>query len=300
MHIPVLLKETLELLNPKGDEIIVDATINGGGHTEAILNIENFKGAVIGIDQDKNLVSLLEDKLKNYIKNGRLKLICGNFRNIDEHLNSINIKKIHGAIFDLGMSSSQLINSERGFSFLRDEPLNMSYKAELAPNDLTAEKIINDWTEKEIIRILKEYGEERFVNRIAKNIVEIRKKKRIKTTFELIEIIKKSIPFVARKRTKIHPATKTFMALRIAVNDELNALKHGLTKSFDCLKQNGRITVISFHSLEDRIVKNFFKNLKNQNLAEILTKKPIIPKEEEIKTNPRSRSAKLRTIKKTV
>ncbi len=298
MHIPVLLKEIVDFLNPKDNEIIVDATINGGGHTEAILNISDFKGTVIGIDQDENLISSLENKFEKYIKNNRLKLICGNFRNIDKHLNSIGVKKIHGAIFDLGMSSAQLTNSERGFSFLRDEPLIMTYKSEPEPNDLTAEKIINDWTEKEITEILKEYGEERFTTRIARNIIEARKKKRIRTTFELVEIINYSVPYAARKKAKIHPATKTFQALRVAVNDELNALKYGLAKSFDYLKTGGMITVISFHSLEDRIVKNFFKDLKNQNLAEILTKKPVVASYEEIKNNIRSRSAKLRAIKK--
>lgn len=298
MHIPVLLNEVIELLNPKGAEMIVDATINGGGHAEEILKNKNFHGIVIGMDQDKNLIGSLEKKLESYVKNGRLKLINGNFRNTDKHLSSAGVKEINGAVFDLGMSSEQLASSRRGFSFLIDEPLIMTYKSGLAPNDLTAEKIINDWTEKEIIKILKEYGEERFVNRIARNIIEARRKKRIKTTFELVEIIKKTVPYFVQKKSKINPATKTFQALRIAVNDELNSLKEGLEKTFEALDVNGRIAVISFHSLEDRIVKNFFRDLKNKKLAEVLTKKPITASEEEVKRNPRSRSAKLRAIKK--
>src|SRR3989344_5122458 len=202
MHIPVLLKETLEILNPKNDEIIVDATINGGGHTEAIFKRKKFKGKIIGIDQDKNFEAELKEKFNVLEKQDRLKLINGNFREIKEHLKKLGINKINGVLFDLGMSSKQIAESGRGFSFLRDEPLLMSYKSCLASNDLTAEKIINDWSEKDLIKILKEFGEERFVFRIARNIVEARKKKRIKTTFELVEIIKKIVPRAAAIKGK--------------------------------------------------------------------------------------------------
>lgn len=292
MHIPVLLNEIIQLLNPRNNDVIVDATINGGGHTEEILKKEDFNGQIIGIDQDENLINKLKDKFDNYIKRGRLKLICGNFKDIKEHLKNLGINKINGAIFDLGMSSLQIEESGRGFSFLKDEPLIMSFKSVIFKDDLTAEKIINEWSSDEIARILKEYGEERFSGRIARNIADVRNKNRVKTTKELVQIIIKSIPM----RSRIHPATRTFQALRIAVNDELNVLKDGLENTFDILDDNGKIAVISFHSLEDRIVKNFFKELKMNGQAEILTKKPITAVKEEIYKNPRSRSAKLRGI----
>lgn len=296
MHIPVLLHETIEFLNPKNNEVIVDATINGGGHTGEILKKGDFNGQVIGIDQDENLISSLKEKFNEYIKEGRLKLVCGNFRDIKGHLNSIKQEKINGAIFDLGMSSWQLDYSGRGFSFMRDEPLIMSFKKEAGEQDLTAEEIVNSFRGEELYKILKEYGEERFVNRIVKNILEARKIKKIKTTFELEEIIYRSVPKAAKNKSRIHPATKTFQALRIAVNDEMNALKEGLKEAFEALEPEGRIAVISFHSLEDRIVKNYFRDLKTNKQAELLTKKPIIASFEEIKQNPRSRSAKLRGI----
>lgn len=293
MHIPVLSKEAIKYLDPKSRGIIVDATINGGGHTEKILEDKNFKGIVIGIDQDEDLILKARMKYEQYIYGGRLKLICGNFREIDELLSSLNINGIGAALFDLGMSSWHLENSGRGFSFKKDEPLLMTYKANPSFGDLTAEKIINDWNHEEILKILKEYGEEIFADRIVKNILESRKEKRIKTTNELVKIIGKSKPSGA---DKIHPATKTFQALRIAVNDELAVLQEGLAKTFKLLEANGRMAVISFHSLEDRIVKFFFRSLKEKKMAEILTKKPITASEEEIKENPRSRSAKLRAI----
>lgn len=292
MHIPVLLNEVIELLDPKDGQIIVDATINGGGHTEEILRKKDFNGQIIGIDQDENLLSKLKEKFGNYIKKGQLKLICGNFKDIKGHLKNLRINKINGAIFDLGMSSFQIEESGRGFSFMKDEPLIMSFKSVISKDDLTAEKIINEWPENEITRILKEYGEERFAGRVARKIAEARKENRIKTTKELVRIIIKTVP----GRERIHPATRTFQALRIAVNNELDVLKDGLKNTFDILDGNGRITVISFHSLEDRIVKHFFKDLKTDGRAKLLTKKPIMAKREEIHDNPRSRSAKLRGI----
>ena len=296
MHIPVLRETAIKYLNPKSCNVFVDATINGGGHTKEILNDKNFKGVVVGIDQDEDLILKLKRELEKDLYLGRLKLVCGNFKEIDELLNSLNIKACDAALFDLGMSSWHLERSGRGFSFLRDEPLLMTYNVYPSFSDLTAEKIINEWGREEILKILKEDGEERFAENIVKNILEARKRKRIKTTFELVEIIKKSIPVNIQRKSKIHPATKTFQALRITVNDELNGLKEGLAKAFDLLETNGRIVAISFHSLEDRIVKNFFRNLKAQGLANILTKKPLIASEEEVKQNPRSRSAKLRAI----
>lgn len=194
---------------------------------------------------------------------------------------------MQGILFDLGMSSWHLEESGRGFTFLKDEPLDMRYSLE---NDLTAEEIVNNYSQEKIEKILKEYGEERFAKRIAKRIIQTRPRK-IKSTFQLVEIIKKAVP---GKRTKIHPATRTFQALRIAVNDELNNFKKALFQAVEVLEKGGRIVIISFHSLEDRIVKNFFKD-SNLN---ILTKKPVISSQEEIKINRRSRSAKLRAATK--
>jgi 16S rRNA (cytosine1402-N4)-methyltransferase len=201
------------------------------------------------------------------------------------------IKKLDGALYDLGMSSLQLEESGRGFTFQKDEPLLMTYKFPLEPQDLTAEKILNTRPEKEIADILFHYGEERFARRIAKNIVKRRKKHPFKTTFELVEIIMESAPF--RHHYKIHPGTKTFQALRIAVNDELDALTESLEKAWRFLTPGSRLVIISFHSLEDRIAKNFF-SAKGGKQGIILTKKPIRPRPEEILSNPRSRSAKLR------
>lgn len=287
MHAPVLLKEVIKFLDPKPGEIILDATIDGGGHAQEIARKILPDGKLIGIDQDERILEQLNSRpRKNLI------LINGNFRDVDKISESLEINYLDGALYDLGMSSLQLEESGRGFTFLKDEPLLMTYKFPLEPGDLTAEKIINKWPEKEISGIIFRYGEERYARRIARNVVEARKKKPIRTTFELVELIKKSVPF--RPRPRIHPATKTFQALRIAVNDELNALSEGLEKVWKLLGPGGRLVVISFHSLEDRAVKNFLRNKKEEGSCEIKTKKPIPAAAEEILSNPRSRSAKLR------
>ncbi|MFH0803874.1 MAG: 16S rRNA (cytosine(1402)-N(4))-methyltransferase RsmH [Candidatus Tagabacteria bacterium] len=283
-HIPVLLKEVIKFLDPKPGDIILDATIDGGGHTEAILERILPDGKLIGIDQDKQLLDKLNSK--NII------LLNGNFRDLDKLFKPLKIKLLNGALYDLGMSSSQLEESGRGFTFLKDEPLLMTYKYPLEPEDLTAEKILNNWSEKEIADILFQYGEESSARRIAKKIAEERKKKRIRTTFELTDIIKKSVPHKFWQR--INPATKTFQALRIAVNDELNAISESLEKVWRFLIPGSRLVIISFHSLEDRIAKNFLRNKKIEGTAEIKTPKPIRATDEEISYNPRSRSAKLR------
>lgn len=288
MHRPVLLKESIELLRPERGKVFVDATINGGGHSKEILK-RMAKGAVlIGIDEDNNLIKSLKNKLKEEIKEKKLFLINGNFRNLKKLIR----KKADGVIFDLGMSSFQLEMSGRGFSFQRDEPLVMTFSDNWR-NKITAMEILNTWSREELEKILKEYGEERFAARIAEGIVKTRAQIKFKKTKDLVNAILNSVPPSSR-RGRIHPATRTFQALRIAVNDELNALKDGLIQAFEILNKNGRIVVISFHSLEDRIVKNFFKEKMKQNQGKILTKKPIRPAPEEIRQNPRSRSAKLR------
>ena len=296
IHQPVLLKEAIKYLDPKQGETILDATIDGGGHAFAICVCIGTSGRLVGLDQDVELLKEAELKIKN--AKCRTDLLNGNFRNLDKLLESLKIRLIDAALFDLGMSSFHLEKSGRGFTFQKDEPLIMNYKLRLEPQDLTAGEILNKWREEEIFRILKEYGEERYARKIAKNIIEFREHVPLKTTFDLVGVVKKSVPSFYIKKRRIHPATLTFQALRMVVNDELGALKEGLAKAWNVLEENGRLVVISFHSLEDRIVKNFFRDRKNSKEGMILTKKPIMASEEEIKLNPRARSAKLRAIKK--
>ena len=295
MHIPVLLKESTECLNPKQGDVILDATINGGGHSEEMLKMIGEKGKLIGIDQDDEVLNKLKKKWKDR-KN--ILLARDNFRNLDKVLESLKIEKINGALFDIGVSSSQIDESGRGFSFQKDEPLLMTMKSRIEPDDLTAKEIVNIWSEKDLADTIWKYGEERFSRRIAKNIVRRRKAKKFETTMELVDAIRESVPSFYRNGRKINCATRTFQALRIAVNDELGALKEGMEKAWSFLQGGGSLAVVSFHSLEDRIVKNYFKELAAKNEGKIMAKKPIVPTEEEKKANPRSRSAKLRAIKK--
>ena len=290
MHMPVLQKEVLEYLDPKPNENFIDCTAGEGGHALAALEKNGPRGKVLGIEIDLELYKKLkEDCLKWQFKQ-RLIPVNDSYTNLKEIVGREKFKNISGILFDLGMSSWHLEESKRGFSFQQNEPLDMRYSPQ---SPLTAKKILNYYSASEIERILKEYGEEQFAQSIAKNIVEIRKFKPIQTTPQLVEIIKRAVPSWYQHR-KIHFATKTFQALRIAVNDELNNLKNVLPQALKILKPEGRLVVISFHSLEDRIVKNFFRENSKENLIKILTKKPIKPTVEEIKINPRSRSAKLR------
>ena len=291
MHIPVLQKEVIEYLDPKPNENFIDCTIDGGGHTAAILEKISPQGKVLGIDLDPELLKAAEIKnQKAKIKN-RLILVNDNFSNLKSIVARERFRPIQGILFDLGMSSWHLEESKRGFSFQREEPLDMRYNTEFSI--LTAEKIVNEYSPKEIEKILKEYGEERFSGEIVNQIIKERKLKPIKTTFDLNEIIKKAVP-KNYERGRIHPATRTFQALRIAVNNEIENFENALPQALEILKEGGRLAVISFHSLEDRIIKNFLKDSNQQNLIKILTKKPIKPTEQEIQTNKRSRSAKLR------
>jgi 16S rRNA (cytosine1402-N4)-methyltransferase len=283
MHIPVLQKEVIEYLDPKPNENFIDCTVGEAGHSLAILENNGPKGKVLGIDLDKNQIL----KLKGI---ERLILANDNFNNLKEIVKKEKFNSVSGILFDLGMSSGHLEESGRGFSFLKKEPLDMRYDLE---NPLTAEKILNYWSESEMERILKEFGEERFSSQIAREIVEQRKVRPIKNTVQLIEILKKAIPYKYQHQ-RIHFATRTFQALRISVNNELNNLKQVLPRAVEILKPGGRLVIISFHSLEDRIVKNFFKERSTVGELKILTKKPIGPGQQEIKINPRSRSAKLR------
>ncbi len=297
IHIPVLVDEVIQYLDPKSNENFIDATIDGGGHTMAILEKNKPEGKVLGIDLDKTLLENLKFKIKNLHLENRVILAQGNFKNLKEIIKNTCPdwnQKVNGVLFDLGMSSWQLEESGKGFSFKRNEPLDMRFDSS---QELTAKDIVNYWPEYEIEKILREYSEERYARKIAKEIVSERQKKPIFTTFELVEVIKKAVPR-NYERGRIHPATRTFQALRIATNQELENLRLVLPQAMEVLKENGRIVVISFHSLEDRIVKNFFREKAKEEKLKILTKKPVRASEEEIQKNPRAHSAKLRAAAK--
>lgn len=290
-HISVLREESIKYLDPQPNENFVDCTLGGGGHTAAILEKTMPDGKVLAIDLDSEALLRAKENLK---KNGQFKRVTvaqGNFADFIELLHEHRFQPIHGVIADLGLSSDQLDISGRGFSLRKNEPLDMRFNP---GSPLTAKKILNFWSKQDLEQMLKEYGEEQFANSIAKSIVEARTKREIDTTKTLVEIIEKAVPGWYR-RQRLHPATKTFQALRIAVNGELQNLISLLPQVVEHMEHGGRIVIISFHSLEDRIVKNFFKT--NPNL-ELLTKTPISPSNHETKQNPRARSAKLRAARK--
>ncbi|MDQ5969445.1 MAG: Ribosomal small subunit methyltransferase [Patescibacteria group bacterium] len=294
-HKTVLLHESIDGLDIQPGDIFVDGTLGGGGHTEEVVKRFGDTVSVIGIDLDKEAIERTKIRLSSLKHN--IQYAEGSFRNIDSILQNLKTGNVDKILLDIGLSSNQFEDSGRGFSFQKNEPLVMSFKKDLTEMDLTAREIVNDWDEENIKAILEGYGEEQFAWKIAKTIVASRELKPIETTFDLVEIIKSATPKFYHTR-RIHPATKTFQALRITVNDEIQSLKDGITKGFESLNKNGRLAVISFHSLEDRVVKQFFKTIDTEGLAKIVTKKPIVPTEEEISINPRSRSAKLRIIKK--
>ena len=289
MHIPVLLKEVLDGLVIKRGEIFLDCTAGSGGHCGAVCRQLGSSVKIIAIDQDEDAISRVKEEL--FPCDGIFKV--GNFRNLGRILDETGINQPNKILFDLGLSSNQLEESHRGFSFQRNEPLLMTFEKNPLDYRSTAAGIVNGWSQEEITDILQRFGEERWARKISEAIITERKNKPITTSQQLAELIIKIVP-----RGKIHPATKTFQALRIAVNDELNTLTEGLRQSFQRLAPNGRLAVISFHSLEDRIVKFFFKDKEKENLGKILTKKPIVPTAEEITKNGRARSAKLRIIEK--
>ncbi|MDP2981251.1 MAG: 16S rRNA (cytosine(1402)-N(4))-methyltransferase RsmH [Candidatus Omnitrophota bacterium] len=288
LHNPVLLREVISFLNPAPGQIIVDATIGGAGHSEQILQKIIPGGMLIGIDRDEETLRLASERLKPF--EGSFKLINKNFKHLKETLKDIGVEKVNGIIFDLGISSIQMEAWQRGFSIKNDGPLDMRMDRN---QGLTAKDLVNRLSEMELSDTIRELGEERFHRRIAKRIVEERKKKEISTTAELTEVILRSIPY-RHNKYKIHPATRTFQALRIRVNDELGSISQALRESLDVMEKLARVCVISFHSLEDRIVKNSFKEFKAEGVLNILTKKPLTPDENEVISNPRSRSAKLR------
>jgi len=290
-HIPVLLNEVLEYLRPEKSRRIIDATVNGGGHARAILARMPKDGILIGIDRDQEI---LDNASADFNKDARFIPVHGNFRNIKE-LTKKYALRWDAILMDLGMSSEQLGASGRGFSFLSEEPLDMRFDP---ASGLTAYQILNFWRKEELADIFKEYGEERRARQIAELIIRERARDPIRTSGELARIIEAvSRPRFGRQK-RIHPATRIFQALRIAVNDELTSLAEGVNEGFEILKKGGRMAVVSFHSLEDRIVKRGFKNFGARYGAKIITKKPIRPGLAEITVNPRSRSAKLRVLQK--
>ncbi len=292
IHKPVLIKEVLKYLNPKPNENFIDATIGQGGHAVEILKQNGPDGLLLGIDLDSKQIEnsrALTEKFKK-----RIILVNDSYVNLKYIIEKENFRPVMGILLDLGMSSWQLEKSGRGFTFQKNEVLDMRYNMQ---NMLTAGKIINEYPEKEIEKILRDSGEEKFAKHIAKKIAKSRKEKKIQSTFELKNIIAKALP-VKFHHGKIHFATRTFQALRITVNQELDNLKEVLPKTLEVLAGDGRLVVISFHSLEDRIVKDFFKSKEEKGLIKIITKKPIMALESEILNNPRSRSAKLRAIVK--
>lgn len=296
VHKAVLLHEVVEgLVRGKNYKTYLDGTLGGAGHALAIVKALNGKlDVIVGLDRDQEALDRAEITLKNQSKN--LILENENFRNLDSVLSKHHISGVDIILLDLGISSDELDNSNRGFTFQKDEPLLMTM-GDPESYPFTVRDIVNKWDEEVIANIIFGYAEEKFARRIARAIINYRLKKQIETTMELAELVKISVPGFYR-RGRIHPATKTFQALRIAVNDELGALKEGLKKGYEVLNKGGRFAVISFHSLEDRIVKEFFKEKLNDE-AIIITKKPITAKEQEIIENPRSRSAKLRILEKT-
>ncbi|MFA6257866.1 MAG: 16S rRNA (cytosine(1402)-N(4))-methyltransferase RsmH [Candidatus Paceibacterota bacterium] len=300
IHKTVLLNETIDGLNLRSDSVVLDCTFGGGGHSMEVL--KRFpKAKIIALDQDAATFEKAKGKFKGL--ENRITFVNGNFRDLDKvfspkpGLGESGTGEIDGIIFDLGLSSDQLENSGRGFSFMKDEPLLMTMKENPRVEDLTAQDIVNTWSEKSLADIIYGYGEERYSRKIAKVIVEAREKGKIETTFDLVKIISGSVP-AGYRRGRLHFATRTFQALRIAVNDELGVLKDGLEKGFNQLKIGGRMSVISFHSLEDRIVKRFYKELEKEEKGRLINKKPILESEKELKDNPRSRSAKLRILEK--
>lgn len=292
MHIPVLLEEVLEFLDPCPGDVIIDATGGGGGHSEEILKRITPGGKLVLVDRDMDAVERIKQRFSCH--RDTVTIVHNDFRNFEDIMMSSGVNAFDGALFDLGMSSNQVDESGRGFSFHKEGPLDMRFDHS---QDLSARDVVNSFSKDEIEDIIRTYGEERHAKRIANAICFARKTKKIETTKELAELIYRA---VGRwyTRQKLHPAARTFQGIRIYVNDELASVEQGVKKAVGSLSEGGRICVISFHSLEDRIVKNIFRDLSKSGSVKVLTKKPVCPDREEIKGNPRSRSSKLRAAEK--
>ena len=307
-HTSVLLEETVDGLNIKPDGIYVDGTLGGGGHAYEVCTRLGNKGRFIGIDQDEAAIEAAGIRLRDFGE--RVAIVRSNYCDMKSQLQKLGIDKVDGIVLDLGVSSYQLDTAERGFSYRVDAPLDMRMDRR---QEMTAKDIVNDYSEMDLFRIIRDYGEDKFAKNIAKHIVMEREKGPIETTGQLIEIIKRAIPMKFQK-TAGHPAKRTFQAIRIELNRELEVLKNTLDDMIDLLNKDGRICIITFHSLEDRIVKSIFKKNEdpctcpshfpvcvcgNESKGKVVTRKPILPSEEELEANSRSKSAKLRIFERS-
>lgn len=309
-HKSVLLDETVDSLNVKSGGIYVDGTLGGGGHSYQILKRMNGKGRLIGIDQDEDAICAATERLREY--GDMVTIVRDNYCNIKNVLDNLGITGVDGIVLDLGVSSYQLDTSERGFSYMEDGPLDMRMDNR---KNITAEDIVNDYSEMELFHIIRDYGEDKFAKNIAKHIVMERQKERITTTGQLADIVKAAIPMKVRAAKGGHPAKKTFQAIRIELNRELDMLKQSIDTMIDLLNDDGRLCIITFHSLEDRIVKNSFRKNENpctcppdfpvcvcgkKSKGKIITRKPVVPSAEELEENRRAKSSKLRVFERKV
>ncbi|MBP2098348.1 16S rRNA (cytosine(1402)-N(4))-methyltransferase RsmH [Enterococcus rivorum] len=308
-HYTVLLKETVDGLNIKENGIYVDCTLGGAGHSEYLLSKLSEKGHLYVFDQDQKALDFAKTRLKKYVDLGMVTFIKSNFRYLKEKLSELDVLHVDGIIYDLGVSSPQLDEAERGFSYHQEASLDMRMDQEAS---LTAYQVVNEYSYNELVKIFFRYGEEKFSKQVAREIERVRIERHINTTSELVDIIKTAIPAPARRKGG-HPAKRIFQAIRIAVNDELGAIEESLEQAIDLLNKEGRVSVITFHSLEDRIVKTMFKEFSTiqdlppgipmipdefQSELKVITRKPILPSELELAENNRSRSAKLRIAEK--
>lgn len=306
-HVSVLLEETISQLQIKDDGIYVDGTMGGAGHSYQICKRLGDKGRLIGIDQDEAAILTGTERLREF--GDKVTIARSNYCNMKQVVTELGIEKVNGIVLDLGVSSYQLDTADRGFSYKEDGPLDMRMDKR---NELTAKDIVNGYSEMELFHIIRDYGEDKFAKNIAKHIVRMRQEKPIETTYELNEAIRAAIPMKVRKNTG-HPSKKTFQAIRIELNKELEVLNNTLQDMIDLLEEDGRICIITFHSLEDRIVKSIFRKNENpctcppnfpvcmcgqKSKGKVITRKPILPSEEEIEQNRRSKSAKLRVFEK--
>lgn len=308
-HVTVLLNEAVDNLNIKKDGVYVDCTLGGAGHSEAILSQLSEKGHLYAFDQDEVAIKNAQQKLASYIEKGQVTFINTNFRHLKEELEARGVNHVDGIVYDLGVSSPQLDEIERGFSYHGDAPLDMRMNQKA---DFSAYHVVNEYDYHELVKIFYRYGEEKFSKQIARKIEQARQEKPIETTGELVELIKAGIPAPARRKGG-HPAKRVFQAIRIEVNDELHAIEESIEQAIDCLSVGGRLSVITFHSLEDRLIKMIFREYskpketpaglpvlleEDEPLLSLVNRKPILPSEEEVAANNRARSAKLRVASK--
>lgn len=309
-HRPVLLEETIESLKIRPDGIYVDGTLGGAGHASQVCKRLSEKGRFVGIDQDDCALQAAGERLKEFGKNVRIDCVKSNYCQMKSVLENLGIDKVDGILLDIGVSSYQLDNAERGFTYREDAPLDMRMDQS---SSFSAKDVVNQYDEMQLYRVIRDYGEEKFAKNIAKHIVAARQEKGIETTGELIEIIKASIPAKVRA-TGGHPAKRTFQAIRIEVNRELEVLQDSIDEMIDLLNDGGRLCIITFHSLEDRIVKNKFRENEDpcicpknfpvcvcgrKSKGKVITRKPIVPSEQEVEENKRSKSSKLRVFEKS-